>query len=354
MSARILSGLRVALVGVMLALSVHAGSGRSAWKEIDGLVRTTADLMRERNRDELFNNLNLLKFRLDDFIAQYPQDDHRWNAELLKLHTAAQLATLKGTPVDWSEQEDGFAYVMSATGAKRDVKVAARAAWFHARLMQVPPARGAEPLRALAREVQQFYEENRSSATAAQAAMEVAEAASRADPERAEAILQRVAQAGDGEIPKEAASRLQILQASHAPMKLQFTALDGTKVDLAALRGKVVLIDFWATWCPPCRDETPTIVETYRRLHDKGFEIVGISLDESRTALRDYLKANSMTWPQFFDGGGWDNRLAEQYGIHSIPAMWLVNRRGYLVDVQARDDLADKVEKLLAEPAVKN
>src|SRR6204780_1062417 len=69
------------------------------------------------------------------------------------------------------------------------------------------------------------------------------------------------------------------------PLDLKYTAVDGTKVDLATMRGKVVLVDFWATWCPPCRGEVPNVVAAYKKYHDKGFNIVGISLDQDKSAL---------------------------------------------------------------------
>src|ERR1700679_1361257 len=91
------------------------------------------------------------------------------------------------------------------------------------------------------------------------------------------------------------------------PLDLNFTAVDGRKVDLAQLRGKVVLLDFWATWCPGCRQEVPEVVNTYRKYHDKGFEVVGISLDQDKDALQAFTSEHGMTWPQYFDGQGWDN-----------------------------------------------
>ncbi len=131
------------------------------------------------------------------------------------------------------------------------------------------------------------------------------------------------------------------------PLDIKFTAVDGTKVDLTSLKGKVVLIDFWATWCPPCREEVPNVVAAYKKFHDKGFEVIGISLDQSKEKLLAYTKENGMVWPQYFDGKGWENEISSKYGIDGIPAMWLVGKDGKVVSTNAREDLEGQVEKLL-------
>jgi thiol-disulfide isomerase/thioredoxin len=126
------------------------------------------------------------------------------------------------------------------------------------------------------------------------------------------------------------------------PIELKFTAVGGAAIDLAELRGKVVLIDFRATWCGPCRGETPNIVATYNKYHNQGFEIVGISLDQDKNALLAYTKENGMTWPQYFDGNAWSNDISTSFGINAIPAMWLIDKKGMLVTTHGRDDLAGR------------
>ena len=83
---------------------------------------------------------------------------------------------------------------------------------------------------------------------------------------------------------------------------LKFKALDGREVDLEKLRGKVVLLDFWATWCPPCLEAIPNVRAAYERFNKEGFEIVGVSFDADRQRLEDVVKRENIKWPQYFDG----------------------------------------------------
>ena len=143
--------------------------------------------------------------------------------------------------------------------------------------------------------------------------------------------------------------RSQRLALKLQPVALSFTAADGSQVDLARLRGKVVLIDFWATWCHPCMEEVPEVVATYNQFHNQGFEVVGISLDADLNQMRAVTRERAMAWPQYFDGKLWNNDLAKRFGIRSIPTMWLLDKNGKLADTNGREDLQGKVAKLLTQ-----
>jgi thiol-disulfide isomerase/thioredoxin len=129
--------------------------------------------------------------------------------------------------------------------------------------------------------------------------------------------------------------------------EIRFTAVDGREVDLASLRGKVVLIDFWSTWCGPCVREIPNVVNAYREFHSRGFEVIGISFDTNRAALERMVRSKDMPWPQHFDGKGWKNEFGLKFGIRSLPTMWLIDDEGRIVTRNARGDLASRVRRLL-------
>jgi peroxiredoxin len=110
----------------------------------------------------------------------------------------------------------------------------------------------------------------------------------------------------------------------------------GEELSLSNLKGKVVLLDFWATWCGPCIVEMPAVKATWQKYQNDNFVIVGVSLDRNKKAFETYIKKEGISWVQYFDGAGWDNKIARLYNVHSIPQTVLIDHQGVIRAVGLR------------------
>jgi thiol-disulfide isomerase/thioredoxin len=157
----------------------------------------------------------------------------------------------------------------------------------------------------------------------------------RIDAQKARSLLEELARDPDQQLVQAARTRLVKAELLGKPLDLRFAAVDGSTVDLTQLRGKVVLIDFWASWCPDCIRELPEIQKLDAAYRASGLVIIGISLDRDHQTMTNFLAKKAITWPIFFDGKGWNNTYAVQYSVRQIPEIWIINKEGQVETTSA-------------------
>jgi thiol-disulfide isomerase/thioredoxin len=139
------------------------------------------------------------------------------------------------------------------------------------------------------------------------------------------------------------------------PFDLEFTdAISGSPVSMRRLKGKVVVVDFWATWCGPCVEEMPKMKQLYAQYRSRGVEFIGVSLDQPKEEggldkLTAFVQENGIAWPQYYQGNGWKSAFSSSWGINSIPRVFVVDQSGKLFSVEARGRLDTIIPDLLKD-----
>ena len=188
-------------------------------------------------------------------------------------------------------------------------------------------------------------------------AVDELEALAKANPEedRFESIFMVMSQKGAANeqlkerVAKLAAPKIKALEGQ--PLTLTGLTIEGKQFSTDQWKGKVILVDFWATWCGPCMQELPRVKKVYKDFHEKGLEILGVSCDRRAEDIVAFREKNAdANWTQLFDkdNPGW-HPLAKQFGIKGIPTMFLIDKKGVVRTVDARANFEELIPKMLAE-----
>ena len=153
---------------------------------------------------------------------------------------------------------------------------------------------------------------------------------------------------GPADLTNLGAGLLHQLNAVGKPLPFAFTSVDGREINRTTLSNKVVVVDFWATWCPYCVAAMPELKKLYTEYHTNGLEIVGVDFDDDQKQVLQFVKEQDMPWPQYFGGYGAENAYGRDYG-EALPYVWVVDKRGIVCDIHGRENLEAKVAKLLAQ-----
>lgn len=136
----------------------------------------------------------------------------------------------------------------------------------------------------------------------------------------------------------------------HELSDIQLPDPDGNMIKLSSMRGKYVLVDFWASWCKPCRMENPNVVKAYKKYHNKGFEILGVSLDENAMRWKNAIQADQLDWKHVSELKGWQSEVCGTFNVRSIPFSILLDKNGVIIATNLRGDaLENKLKELLGE-----
>ena len=349
----------VAATLLLLAAAVR-GEDLSQYKTADELWQHLQELEQQppvRDHAQYVGQLEGLRAAMLEFENRFPRDPRRWDVKLGRIQVESTRAEIDNRLPDNAVALQLTKEIAAAADASPETRTDAKflAARVHMEALDASGASiDARARAAVEADIADFRMNYPDEPRTASIQLDFAQFLKLRDPDAAMSILHDLQESKNWQVAGMAQQQLTAMDAlrklTKGPLDLKFKTVDGADIDLAKLRGKVVLVDFWATWCGPCRMEMPNVVAAYNQFHTNGFEIVGISLDQSKDKLLAYTKQAGMTWPQYFDGKLWANDISTRYGINSIPAAWLVDKKGFVRSTETRGAaLTRQVKSLLAE-----
>ena len=282
--------------------------------------------------------------RAREFYLHFPGDPNALPARTAELQTLQQAVHLGATnrlaDLDRREQE-----LLNDRTAPEQLRYELRLDVI-GRELKARTAAGADPKTVMEKAGRGLVREFPNAPAGYEILLEVARTS---DTAAARTLAELMANSGGPDpLTSQGKGLLRRLDAVGQPLAFQFAAGDGRPVNLTTLSNRVVLVDFWATWCPGCVALTPEVKELYRQFRTNGFEVVGINFDDDTNAAQKFIAEQGLAWPQYF-GGRDRNPIGREYAIDALPSVWLVDRKGVVRDIHGTENLAAKMAKLMAE-----
>ena len=276
------------------------------------------------------------------FLRRYPNDPRRWDVQFQRM-------IFLGESEHMSEKDCTALQktIAAAPDAGADVRHRARSMLLQNELEDVDPKKGSNPeVEKTLADFTKDYPDDEDGRKLVQLRIHQLQAAA---PDKLAATLESLAKSPNKFTAEFAADQLALLT---RPVDLKFeSATDGKPVDLSTLRGKVVLLDFWATWCGACMARMADLQKFNDKYKDKDFQLIGISFDQDKAAMLKTTKAKNMDWPEYCDGKGWQSAVGRRFGVGGIPSEWLVDKKGMAHVLPYCGNLEQEIGKLIdAEP----
>ena len=317
-----------------------------AWLRIEGLQHQLQGAApKGSNEVEFYAPIEAeLHQTATEFASHHADDRRRWDAELIAIKTQQFPASAGERRAIFEHNEKVLQTILASPDASPKIKQEAertviRQHLDHLDLIATPEAATTLEAR-LADYLRRFPDDPKAS----NLQVRRIDLWQRVDPAKAAALRDEMATSSDPKISAAAHGRQAQQALGKTALDWKLPALDGTTIDFPSLRGKVILVQFWASWCPDCAREMPVVLSTYRQFHERGLEIVGVSLDKDKEALLATVRKKGVAWPQYYDGKGWENDLAVRYGVRGIPELWLVDGTGKVVATGVQ---VDQLEALI-------
>jgi hypothetical protein len=332
------------LAAAFLALGTFTGTLRADWEKVSSLDAPLA-LSRDQSkaRQTMIGRLNAQIGANKEFLRQSPQDPRAWESRIRLASAEGRLASIQA---DKTGVQRSVAKLRELERSVPDQKLRAEAMFRRITLQwqdlgDTPDTRR-ENARALALNFAQSYPQDRRSA---RLLAEASDMSSQHPVEKRKLLELALSLCTEESLLQRLRDDKLQLEQLNRPVDLSFTATDGTKVDLAADRGGVTAVVFWSA------ESAPSLVWMgyFAKYAESvpSLRVVTVSLDRNRADLDAAVNSMHLHWPTAFDGGGWQNALARKYGINTLPTLWLIDRKGNLACLNARENYQLKINELL-------